>query len=180
MVHTLSITYSLPTRNSCTSTLSLMRPTPFLFPRIRSKATSASSNDEHKNTSSVPADMPGFTTHLNGCCGNVAQKVRNCFRLVHASCLTALTPAFLTFSPMRYLSRRANDPASPLLRRPKRVDKRSANSTPVSAPGMTAMTGKGSAFHRESINYEEVGEVNRLSRRRCIMFDRKNHIFVLK
>ena len=145
MTVTLSITYSFPTRNSCTSTLSLIRPTPFLLPRMRSKATSASSSDEHRNTSSVPADIPGFTTHLNGCCGSVAQKVRNCFMVVQASCLTALTPAFLTVSPMRYLSRRASEPASPLLRRPSRVDRRSASSTPVSAPGITAITGKGSA-----------------------------------
>ena len=71
-----------------------------------------------QETSSLPADWTGLTTHFRG----IAKSDRNSFEVSnlarHARCLTARVPDSLTFSPMRYLLRRARLPSSPLERSP--------------------------------------------------------------
>mmetsp|Transcript_22065 Transcript_22065/g.49051 ORF Transcript_22065/g.49051 Transcript_22065/m.49051 type:complete len:263 (+) Transcript_22065:1718-2506(+) len=115
---TLSTTYSLPTRYSCTKAQSLCKPTPLRVLWMRPKAVSASSTSAHKKTSSEPADCTGFTTHFLEASWDT--KARTSSSLEQDACLTALTPAPLTASPMWYLLRRARDFSVPLLLKPMR------------------------------------------------------------
>mmetsp|Transcript_64409 Transcript_64409/g.120732 ORF Transcript_64409/g.120732 Transcript_64409/m.120732 type:complete len:294 (+) Transcript_64409:942-1823(+) len=60
-----SITYSGPSKNSCTSTPSLRCPRPLIPPTRVATAQRTSSRDQHLVTPSDPADSRGFTTALN-------------------------------------------------------------------------------------------------------------------
>mmetsp|Transcript_5843 Transcript_5843/g.19647 ORF Transcript_5843/g.19647 Transcript_5843/m.19647 type:complete len:204 (-) Transcript_5843:130-741(-) len=139
-----STTYSVPSRNSCTSALSDMCPSPLVTPQISPKACTASSALAHLYTRSEPALLAGFTTTFVPD-GTPDMNSRISPSVRQSRCMHARTPLALTASCMWNLWRRASVSARLLPLVPKRALSLSASSTAVSAPGMMAMTGTSSA-----------------------------------
>mmetsp|Transcript_15237 Transcript_15237/g.34246 ORF Transcript_15237/g.34246 Transcript_15237/m.34246 type:complete len:202 (+) Transcript_15237:2796-3401(+) len=137
---TISITYSCPSRYSCTRIDELTMPSPLILPISKWKATSTSSLLRHRVTPSEPALSIGLTMALKGL-GHSLRKASTTAHSEAKTCLTALSPALRTVSPMTYLFLRASESAVPLVRSPIASDSWSANSTPVSAPASTAVMG---------------------------------------
>jgi len=134
------MTYSWPSKYSCTSTALLTRPNPFTLPMICRNAILTSSALEQKVTSSDPALSTGFTTAAKGTGFHSFKKTATSFQEHAFNCFTARTPALRIVSPIQYLFRRDSLKSVPFERKPRWLDSLSASSTPVSAPAITAIT----------------------------------------
>mmetsp|Transcript_8819 Transcript_8819/g.19235 ORF Transcript_8819/g.19235 Transcript_8819/m.19235 type:complete len:219 (+) Transcript_8819:1172-1828(+) len=126
-------------------------PSPLILPISKWKATSTSSLLRHRVTPSEPALSIGLTMALKGL-GHSLRKASTTAHSEAKTCLTALSPALRTVSPMTYLFLRASESAVPLVRSPIASDSWSANSTPVSAPAKTCTTSKPKRFSTLAIS----------------------------
>jgi len=138
---TISITYSWPSRYSCTSTALFTRPNPLILPMILPKAAWTSCRLRQRVTSSDPALSTGLTITLKGEGFHSSMNVAISPQVVARSCFTARRPAERMVSPITNLFLRASLWAVPFVRRPMASDKASASSTPVSAPANTPTIG---------------------------------------
>jgi len=138
---TISMTYSWPSKYSCTSTALLTRPNPFTLPMICRNAILTSSALEQKVTSSDPALSTGFTTTAKGSGFHSSKNAAISPHVVALTCLAERSPEPRMVSPIKYLSLRVSVCSVPFDRSPRKLESLSANSTPVSAPANTAKTG---------------------------------------
>jgi len=160
---TISITYSWPSRYSCTSTASLIRPSPLTLPMILPKASSVSCKLRHSVTLSDPALSRGLTMSLKGLGVQDARKFCTSSHVVARSCFTARKPAARMVSPITNLFLRASLWVVPFVRRPMASVKESASSTPVSAPGRIArmfIFGKASRLSCRRTRFSSKGTIH--------------------
>mmetsp|Transcript_13308 Transcript_13308/g.26436 ORF Transcript_13308/g.26436 Transcript_13308/m.26436 type:complete len:234 (+) Transcript_13308:647-1348(+) len=148
---TVSHTYSLPSRNSWTSTPSFCTPSPFSLPKMSSQCALTSSSLRHSFTSSLPALSTGFTMTLKGTgFHSLSHSLTTGSYAVALHCMTALvfSPGLAgstyarNFSHMSYLFLLASVPSLPLPLRLSFSASLSASCTPVSAPAMHATTSR--------------------------------------
>mmetsp|Transcript_23228 Transcript_23228/g.64895 ORF Transcript_23228/g.64895 Transcript_23228/m.64895 type:complete len:232 (-) Transcript_23228:86-781(-) len=131
---TWSTTYSLPWRNSCTSTAAPWTPTLCCAVMRSLKCSSTSSLEWQSLTPSEPADSTGLTT--TGI-GSLSTKALTSTHLVPPAWRTERKPRAFTSSCWTFLSRLCGT-AVPFVRSPSSSERKSASVTPDSPPTMHA------------------------------------------